>query len=118
MSDLPEDEVALPSEAGAAAPEPERPVTVLPQPVQEHLAQQLRATYQVMADKPAFLGDPVLPPQFDRQIQRLEERERAEIREKAHNLGIEAVEAALLGIDSGTGPETPALEPHSTRRVR
>jgi hypothetical protein len=33
--------------------------------VQEHLARQLRATYLEMQDKPAYLGDPALPPEFD-----------------------------------------------------
>jgi hypothetical protein len=73
----------------------------LPPPVQEHLAQQLRATYQVMAAKPAYLGDPVLPPEFDRHLTELDLRERTALREKAHNLGVEAVEAALEPVASG-----------------
>lgn len=36
--------------------------TVLPRPVQEHLARQLRATYVETLEKPAYLGDPALPP--------------------------------------------------------
>jgi len=100
------DEVEAPSEVEASAtapeagaegrpPRPEDPASPLARPIQEHLAQQLRTTYHVMADKPAFLGDPVVPPQFDQHIQRLE------IREKAHDKGIQAVKAALrdLGVD-------------------
>ncbi len=63
--------------------------TALPRPLQEHLAQQLRAEYQLVADKPAFLGDPAIPPEFDRHIRRLD------VQEKAHERGIEAVKAAL-----------------------
>ena len=64
--------------------------TALPRPLQEHLAQQLRAEYQLVADKPAFLGDPAIPPEFDRHIRRLD------VQEKAHDLGVEAVKAALV----------------------
>lgn len=108
MSDTPKegpspDEVEAPSDTEAPstpAVEPEPPRTdeagsSLARPIQEHLAQQLRTTYHAMSDKPAFLGDPVVPPQFDRHIQRLE------IREKAHDRGIQAVKAALrdIGVD-------------------
>lgn len=114
MSDDPDDKAtAPPNGAEAGAPEgaevqSDRSTAPLPSPVQEHLAQQLRATYQVMSEKPAFLGDPVLPPEFDRHIARLEERERKDVREKAHNLGIEAVEAALQDLASGAAaPDIP-----------
>jgi hypothetical protein len=106
MSDTPKegpspDEVEAPSDVEpetAAEPGPlpaDDPASSLARPIQEHLAQQLRTTYHVMADKPAFLGDPVVPPQFDQHIQRLE------IREKAHDKGIQAVKAALrdIGVD-------------------
>jgi hypothetical protein len=87
----------------------------LPPPVQEHLAQQLRATYQVMAEKPAFLGDPMLPPQFDRHINELESRERSAVREKAHNLGVEAVEAALQEVASGSCGPDPLIARRAAR---
>ena len=100
----------------AGETEAEHGATPLPPPVQEHLAQQLRATYQVMAAKPAYLGDPALPPEFERHIERLENRERAEIREKAHNLGVEAVEAALEEVASGAiAPEELAAGPRLRR---
>ena len=116
MAHSPDDEAKrIASEVKPGQPEGPDAPTVLPPPVQEHLAQQLRATYQVMADKPTFLGDPVLPPEFDRHIARLEERERTEIREKAHNLGVEAVEAALQDLASGiAGPDEPS--PRASRR--
>ena len=63
----------------------------LPRPVQEHLARQLRAEYHIGEDKPAFLGDPALPPLFDGPLHRLAEKER----EKIHERGVEAVEEAL-----------------------
>jgi hypothetical protein len=98
-----------PAPDSAPPADAERPGTTLPLPIQEHLAQQLRATYQEIADKPAFLGDAALPPRFEHHIQEIEKRERAESREKAHNAGVEAVEAALQEVASGTtGPEEPA----------
>lgn len=81
--------------AGKAAPTvPEEGPgdAALPRPVQEHLARQLRAEYHRTEDKPAFLGDPAVPPLFDEHLHRLEEKEREKIGER----GLEAVEAALL----------------------
>lgn len=75
---------------------PARPAAeaALPRDVQEHLGQQLRTEYDVVAEKPAFLGDPAIPEQFDWHIMRLETRERA------HNQAVEAVERALEDIVS------------------
>lgn len=64
----------------------------LPEPVREHLGQQLRSVYNVQAEKPDYLGDPGLPPQFTPQLRRLEGRL------KAHDTGREAVEDALADI--------------------
>ncbi|GJD60410.1 hypothetical protein [Methylobacterium frigidaeris] len=64
----------------------------LPQPVREHLGQQLRSTYNAEAEKPDYLGDPGLPPEFTPQLRRLEGRL------KAHDTGREAVEDALNDI--------------------
>lgn len=72
--------------------------TILPRPVQEHLARQLRATYVETQEKPAYLGDPALPAAFDDQLHRLAAGERQRIRERASRQGLEAV-AAALGID-------------------
>ena len=56
----------------APAPDPEAPVgSGLARPLQEHLGQQLRTTYQAMAEKPAFLGDANVPPELDRHLQSL-----------------------------------------------
>jgi hypothetical protein len=61
----------------------------LPRPIQEHLGRKLRAIYYEEGEKPVYLGDPVLPPELDSHLQRLEQRERI------HNKGVEAVEEAL-----------------------
>jgi hypothetical protein len=63
--------------------------TALPRLVQEHLARQLRAAYLEIQDKPAYLGDPALPAEFDRHLLRLSRRQRA-----AEN-GLAAVARAL-----------------------
>jgi DNA-binding transcriptional MerR regulator len=96
MSHDPDNDPALPR-IGAEPPgvDPERDDPALPAPVQEHLAQQLRAAYQQTSEKPAFLGDPTLPPEIEEKVEQLAERERAMVREKAHELATEAVEAAL-----------------------
>jgi len=69
---------------------------VLPRPIQEHLGQQLRTTYNAEeSEKPAYLGDTALPLEFELQLQRLEASERRRLREMAHDLGTQAVEQAL-----------------------
>ncbi|GJE04351.1 hypothetical protein [Methylobacterium isbiliense] len=69
----------------------------LPDRVRDHLAQQLRATYNAQAEKPDYLGDPALPSAFDPQLRRLERRL------KAQEAGAEAVEAALRDLTGGSG---------------
>jgi hypothetical protein len=64
--------------------------SALPPPVREHLARQLRAAYHEMAEKPAFLGDPAIPPVLEDHVRRLETRERT-----IHDRAVEAVEKAL-----------------------
>jgi hypothetical protein len=86
MSDKPANEGS-----GTEAPKPG-----LDKPIQEHLGQRLRAAYNEVAEKPAYLGDPTLPPEIENQLHELETRIRV------HEKGTEAVREAL-GI-----PETPA----------
>ena len=77
----------------------------LPRPIQEHLGRELRTTYNAQApEKPAYLGDPVLPLAFELLLQRLEASERQRIREMAHNQGIDAVERALRELLPGAFP--------------
>ena len=89
------------------------PGSALPRPLQEHLAQQLRSTYQTVSEKPAFLGDPAIPVEFEHHLQRLEEVETGRRREKVHTQAVEAVKSALEDIVGepleGDGP--PAEEP-------
>ena len=99
-------------DAPASPARPERPsadeaaVAPLPRPLQEHLAQQLRAEYQLVADKPAFLGDPALPVEFEIQLNRLDRRE------KVHERGIEAVKAALnLGDEEDEAAQGKTVRP-------
>ncbi|MFL5152970.1 MAG: hypothetical protein ACJ8C3_08890 [Microvirga sp.] len=102
---IPENEPSLPK-TGAEAFRPAAEKTApLPPPVQEHLAQQLRAAYQETTEKPAFLGDTALPPEIEHTVERIAERERAIVREKAHELGTEAVEAALEEVVAGARRE-------------
>ena len=76
----------------------------LTRPLQEHLGQQLRTTYQVMEEKPAFLGDTNVPPELEAPLQRLETRE------KIRHQGLEAVRTALGGDEEPepAGPPPPA----------
>lgn len=80
----------------------------LPEPVRDHLGQQLRAMYGVSAETPQFLGDEVAVPEtFAPQIKRLETRM------SAHEEGKEAVEQALdkildaFGIVPDESADTP-----------
>jgi hypothetical protein len=65
----------------------ERPA--LDKTVRDHLGQKLRAAYAVAEDKPAYLGDPALPPELEHKL--LEVEKAVEVHEK----GIEAVKEAL-----------------------
>ena len=98
---IPENEPSLPKTGAEAFGPAAEKTAPLPPPVQEHLAQQLRAAYQETTEKPAFLGDTALPPEIEHTVERIAERERAIVREKAHELGTEAVEAALEEVVTG-----------------
>ena len=92
---------------GRAGPEP---TSSLPRPLQEHLAQQLRSAYHELSDKPAFLGDPNLPVEFEYHLARLEAVERDRLIEKIRSEGLEAVRAALEEIVArplGADPRDP-----------
>ncbi len=93
MPNAPEDDRA--PEPGETAPQPSRKgqAAGLARPVQEHLGRELRTTYHALAEKPAFLGDPALPPHVERHLQRIDSRE------KAHDRGVKAVESALQEIE-------------------
>ena len=86
-----------PSDEDGAHPEP--PGGGLDRSTQDHLGQTLRTAFNEVAPKPAYLGDPALPPEFEHQLLRLEGR--IEVHEK----GIEAVRKALGDLE-----EPPADE--------
>ncbi|GJE50913.1 hypothetical protein GOFOIKOB_3967 [Methylobacterium tardum] len=69
--------------------DPNTPSKSLPEPVRDHLGQQLRGVLPVEADKPRFLGDDPVPEVFEPQIRRLETRL------KTHEEGTGAVGQAL-----------------------
>jgi hypothetical protein len=92
------DEASGSAEPGAA---PER-ASSLPRPLQEHLARELRSTYHATEEKPAFLGDPAIPVEFEYQLQRLEAVEKVRHTEKVHNQAVEAVKTALEEIVAGS----------------
>jgi hypothetical protein len=69
--------------------DPNAPSASLPEPVRDHLGQQLRGVLPVAADKPRFLGDDPVPEVFEPQIRRLETRL------KTHEEGTGAVGQAL-----------------------
>ena len=72
--------------------------------MQEHLARQLRAAYVETQDKPAYLGDPALPPTFDEHLHALRATEIARERERAGAQGLSAVSIALESLqESPTG---------------
>ena len=102
-----EDEVSGSTDPGATH---ER-ASSLPRPLQEHLARELRSTYHATEEKPAFLGDPAIPVEFEYQLQRLEAVEKVRHTEKVHNQAVEAVKTALEEIVAGSlddeAPPTP-----------
>jgi len=69
--------------------DPSEPGATLPEPVRDHLGQQLRGVLPVGTDKPRFLGDDPVPEAFEPQIRRLETRL------KTHEEGTGAVGQAL-----------------------
>jgi hypothetical protein len=76
----------------------------LPADIREHLGRRLRASLTVEADKPAYLGDPAVPPQFERFVRQLESGERS------HREGVRAVSRAL-GVDESEVDGVPARPP-------
>jgi uncharacterized protein (DUF2267 family) len=84
----------------------------LPPGVQEHLGQKLRAQYHETGDKPKYLGDPMVPVEFDPLLDRIDRTERRQKAEKIGEAGRQAVAAALGRELSPTeiGPE-PRIAP-------
>jgi hypothetical protein len=74
-------------------------VPPLPHSVQEHLGQMLRADYHERGEKPRYLGDPVLPLEFDPYLYRLEQKERALRIMRVREQGAQAVADALSDLN-------------------
>lgn len=70
----------------------------LPEPVRDHLGQQLRSVFTTEEPAPQYLGDPVAPEIFEPQLKRLE------VRLKTHEEGTVAVEQALENLLGDLGP--------------
>jgi hypothetical protein len=98
MSEPPEKKDAPPADKTAEASPSE--TTGLDKTIQELIGQKLRSEYNAIADKPAYLGDPMLPPEMEDQITKLG------ITIRAHETGIEAVEEALKNIGAADDDET------------
>ncbi|MGU3537173.1 hypothetical protein [Methylobacterium sp. A54F] len=79
----------------------------LPEPVRDHLGQQLRGVYGVAAGKPEYLGDDGLPQEFEPQLRRLETRL------KTHEEGTGAVEHALDRILDAFGVKPGEEQPRT-----
>lgn len=88
-----------PGQAGGVDVDP-----ALPEPVRDHLGQQLRSVFTTQDEAPRFLGDPAVPEEFAPQLRRLETRL------KTHEEGTVAVEQALDGLldDLKEGHSLPA----------
>ena len=91
------------------------PASSLPRTLQEHLAQKLRSAYHELAEKPAFLGDPAIPVEFEYHLARLEAVEKVRHTEKVRNQGLEAVKSALEDIVAGPLEGTPGPESQRDR---
>jgi len=72
----------------------------LDEDIQHHLGDELRAAYNALAPKPAYLGDRGLPAEFEHQLLRIEAT--LEVREK----GVEAVREALAFLEPDKDAET------------
>jgi hypothetical protein len=57
---------------------PEDHEKALSREVREHLGRKLRSELRVEAEKPAFLGDETLPPEFAGLVRQLQRREMSE----------------------------------------
>ncbi|GEO14178.1 hypothetical protein [Microvirga aerophila] len=80
---------------GDKTPRPRSNQPPLPRPVQEHLGQKLRAQLHELGEKPKYLGDPMVPREFDPIIEKIEKKDRARRTAKIEEAGRQAVEAAL-----------------------
>lgn len=88
----------------------------LPRDVQEHLGRRLRTELSSEAEKPTFLGESSVPPEFEPLVRKLEAGEQGQ------RQGYEAVKRAIIGDDAehppqeATAPSTPSPRPRIPKR--
>ena len=97
----------MPDDLTRNAGEGEEPPAVLDRKEQDFLGQKLRAAYAEAEEKPSYLGDPALPPEFEEKVLAVEKsvevhekgieavRDALGVAEPAHDKGVEAVREAL-----------------------
>ncbi|MGO4573638.1 hypothetical protein [Microvirga sp. 2TAF3] len=73
----------------------------LPRPIQEYLGQKLRAQFHELGDKPRYLGDPMLPREFDPLIEKIEDGERMRREMRIGQIAHQAVAKALMDFMDG-----------------
>ena len=89
----------MPDDTKEAAPSAAGPYSGLEKLIQEHIGKELRGFYNVMADKPAYLGDPTLPAELQSKLLQLSRRL------AVSQQGAEAVKEAL-----GIEPSHPGIK--------
>ena len=89
----------------------------LPPAVQEHLGQKLRAQYHETGDKPKYLGDPMVPVEFDPLLDKIDKSERKHKAEKIGEAGRQAVAAALGEITGIAVPEIDTRPGIAPKRI-
>jgi len=67
----------------------------LPRPVQEHLGRKLRAQLYETGERPQYLGDPVVPREFDPLIEKIQMNDRVRRATRIRLAGQQAVAVAL-----------------------
>lgn len=76
------------SDDDRAEPRPD-PKVGLTKPIRDHLGEVLRTEYSRVAEKPSYLGDTPLPPEFEHKLLQIEKSE------EIHEKGVSAVGEAL-----------------------
>ena len=80
---------------------------VLPRDIQEQIGRRLRTELRVEVEKPTYLGESSVPPQFEPLVRRLEASERGE------RQGYEAVKKALIDPSIEPGALKPPRDPQA-----
>ena len=92
--------IAMSDDPKEAAVSAANPYSGLERTIQEQLGRELRALYNSMADKPAYLGDPALPAELQMKLLQLSRRV------AVSNKGAEAVASALESGECHSFPDS------------